>query len=1517
MADLILLPSLERLLPYDKTGVTTAFGLTFSVALGGGKTPADLPKVGDAFLRPWNWGWDGDPFQKISEVIFFSVPGFSEVGRVTLTEGAPDPGVLRKALNGRFLKFQDKSDADTWGWSGAQMTISREKRRWPAFVGEVSVYPYPLPQNLGLSYFLQLAGDSATLGDAVVAAPVIKLKYEGRDVTLVPRNLSQSGERVTLAYVEDPPPPPPTPGDPAAPPPPSPAPELVAETMPYKVAGMTSTRYFDFEKLWVQMKPEDISGTDWRTGLELRLAEQLHLARTIVEWMKAKHSRDESKPEVVKHASSLAWRTLLQLREVLGRLGINKGPEGELLVRAGSLLREEKPFLPDAINTVRNAAQAWWPTVKRSTWLGWLREAVTGVAFTKEGKEPLSPEEITGSGLLDLAVRAALAGGVTEGTEKSVFSSLTVEQTIAELEQLLSNVSTQETVRALFKIEWQAFLKAHPALSGEPLAFALALTKDLPREVDLQRLLLLDHLAERWPRLQNAFASGSDLKKIRSDLKPLYLGILSSLKIPAWEGADLTGVAEDFVGRALPDSKNLSRAEARRTKGLTFQLDTLSTDPGEDMLAQMQGVAVLMRKGSSGEWRCLNMAAANYGESRPPEVLLPARLAYLGDLRSPTVTYDNGPLTVEGPLGAAEVSGAELGEAGDEDRLGGPLVRFAHSAAEIPGLVFGETYHCKAFFVTNSGALPQEIADGNPWKLKPSITGLTGVPFKYQRETPVGALRFLSEDGAGLPPIPPRVAPQIRELSPEQVLPKGDPLFGEKNSSLGKDSLLQTDSMLARTPLLLLAKNFPAKPGYEVKNRFSFKLLPPTVDLQTWDRWVAKDAVKNRRKFVWRSLHELAFEKGDATRNLEDAGVYLDDPAVVAIWAELIKLDESGRRIPQGDPQEIKLDKRLIPAANPADPKAIKADFSNWKAATRTLATEQNREIPVECQVDGSRLTVTLGSGSSQKTLSGDGRLFCLSFYASLGTDAETRFAETENVSREDGRKGTSPWHLLIEVPKELPAAEEKKKELQARLHEAIKPDGKGAETGTLAVKLDMNDPVLKDLNGLVYRAELQHQVWGWRGRPPAPHPDLGPAIVDGTKKKEEILKFEMSEFGERSDDEHRLLPLPRQVTKLREPEFLYKENLNERGPQGDPRALHNRFSARVFSRWEGILREEDSHLEAMEKDTANRWKPLFVPCRHVGDVPVPKVKMVLPLTQGKSEAVSDGPGLMVVVDGPWYEVGGLSEKLVVEVMKVAGPEANPNDLKPDPEYFQIGTDPIVTAESAGKLLGTSGALSTQGNLVEFETIAGAIGHHRDHSQTDPRFLASSFLLSRPTLTVGGQKKAVDISWWFLKLRFKRTLGAGKGESGWSAPFWVQVLPGVERVEEDWFKNGSPQIWVDDNDPKRLWVNPALPAPDPNSRFYLFGVMTRKVIDFAGRPDQEAYVGVWVPDGNSWKIDTTIGDRKDLFIRWIEVQSSQRPDLTKGEELWDRLFKADLADSKRMRIVRISKRFDVKPGRLS
>lgn len=1512
MADLILLPTLERLQPHDdEDAKLKAFGLTFSVALGESHTPETFP-VANSFLTPWNWEEDASNlFQPIEEVSLLSLDGAQRTGPFKVKQEVQQPSGFRRALNRRFGEFKVSKDI-TADWSWAEGTadtkkrtvISRERRSWSAFVGQVSLYPYPLPQGVGLSSRLEMISETALPAqDYVVVAPILKLRHEGWDFVLRADFLKKDNQRVTLVYavekaVQVPPPPgAPPPPDPAPPPPPAPTQppfSIQVETMACSLGSLPQNGYFNFQNLWVRMRPEDISNSEWRAGLEVRLAEQLHVARIIVDWL-IEEVQKAPRPALPDYPT-IAAIVLQQIMETFGP-GLREGPEGKFLDRARFFGKEPVPR--SSVVDLSKEATEWLKKVKEPARIEWIRQAVTGTAPS-------------GSGLLDLAAR-----GETQAERARLLGSLSLEQTVGSLDQLLASLSSPATLRELFRIQWQAFLDSEkPEPSKTAREFAEALVSGLPPEVDLQRLLLLDHLGGYWETFKTALVNPEALAKAYQE------NILKPLGVPGWTETFQGQLAKKIAARVLPTAdEEVRNLDPGRTKGITFQLDTLGDDPGQaDLLAHVQGLGVLMQRKGDSNWKCLNMADAHLDGGSSTQVLLPTRLAYLNDVRSPAVTYDNGPLTAEGPLSPCALSGVRLTESGVaalcEEAPSGidtPLAHFRYAqGAKVPGLVFGETYRIASFMVTNSGAIPKTLSDGNPWQLKKDIRDKDLPPKQAQEETyfremHVGSLRVQPKDPVALPPIPERVAPRVREFSPLEVLPPGDPLFGDHTRP---DLDAQTDSLLAHTPLLLLAKDFPARSGMKVNESILFEVRPPTVDLQTWDRWVAKDASKERRKFIWRSFYQLTHDKGSSTGKLEDAGIYLDDPAVDGIYVEVAELGVAN----PGSWQSLKL--KLIQKKRGASAKPIAADFKNWDEADCTLETEQHETVPISCRVTDEGFVVTAGTETKTFAKTSPARMYRLTVYASLVTDGEKRFLETKTrkeIVRSDGKinNGTSPWHLLIEIPQALPTDPKEIETIEKKLLSALTPDRETAKAGKLTVKLDVSK--LDELKGLLYRAELWHQVWHWRGRPPAEGYEDFPQQEPGGE-------FEMSEFGPRRDDEHRRLPMPRQPG-VGEPVFFYEEDLERQGPQGDRRALAHRFSARVFSRWEGILPEERSSLATIDSATEVRWKPHVVPCRHQGVVPMPKVRLVLPLTEGVSENVEDGPGLLVVVDGPWYEVGGLAERLGVEVMPVNDPKVR-LDQEPakEDQYYQLGTDPIVTAESAGEAFDPHPdpkyqALRLDRFEVVFDRIDGAIGHHRDHSQTDPRFLASSFILARPTIRVAGQKKPLNLSWWFLKLRFRRELtiqGQDKPlVSEWSAPFWVQVLPGVERVEEDWLGEEAHEVKLDD---RGLTVTGAQ-RRDPRPGFHLFAVMTRKVIDFAGRPDQEAYLGVWSwnPLSLAWTPDPRL-DRSvktDLYVRFLEVQSKRNP---LSKDLWDAIFKADQVDSDRARIVRISKRFTVNGG---
>jgi hypothetical protein len=1486
MAELIVLPSLERLQPYDTTG-TQAFGLTFSVALNdAGDLPQDWTQLGRSFLQPWSFRDSGsDGWLPVKSLWFFPWPGGGAGQSIDVqTPGAPRQKVLERALEKRFHKFK----ADQWQWQpvDGKTTVSRAIRPWPAFLGEVSLYPWPLPQALGLSFFVTVPLAQLPAGSAVVAVPVLRLRLGGQTIDLVPRLTSPApspGDTSPVELIYD-----------MVPPPSQPAPVLPrisARTMPCTAPQALTSHYFDFEHLWVKGNKADLAGVDWRMGLEHRLAEQLDLGHAVADWLKEQLATPARRAGVAKSYPRYAWRALVELRKsTLPYLG-NGFPGGNLLRRLAPFWRDDKsePFDRKAADALDAEARPWFSALTDSAqeekdmqdWVSWI---------------PVQGQEG--------ARRSPLLQAAGDG--KTALGRLTLEETVAALDPLAATLATSDVTATLFKGVWKKFLH-EVTLSSRAKAFAQALAQRDPMAgVDLPTSLLQSHVGRRWAELAPAFDGKSDLEGTRQNVVPILQGFLTGLGLPAaWAKARSKQMAQALLP-AGASSRTLSQ------QGLTIQLDTLGQDPASaDLLQHMQGIGLLARKSGTQEWHCLNLAAARIDcETIADPVLVPSRLAYMDGLRAPAVTYDNGPLTAAGPLTPREVAGTELSapKSADDD-LDRPLIELTYSKkTKIPGLVYGQSYDVLPFLVTNSGALPKEIADPShrPWALKPSISGLTGAPVRsgygYRRAEPVGALRVKFQSATGLPPIPPHVAPRLRELEPAQVLPKGDPL-------LARDSTLHADSMLAGTPLLLLAPKDTARPGVEVKEGFDFKIFGPSVSLQTWDRWVALKGEKDRRKFVWRSFYELAHaQMGNDRVALEDAGVYLDDPAVKGFQCELVSFRDDGTKVSRPLKPPIDLGKSPR-AAKAKEKEPIGSDFSNWRTADASLRTEQHEAVQVSCVVDDDgQLKVTVGS---QDFVGEPGsKLHRLSIYAVLEDGAESRFAAKEGV-RDDVPGITSPWHLLIEVAEAMPS----ETDLQSALWKALTPDPKLAEQGTLKVGLSLTDDSLAKLRRHVDRVELWHQVWSWRGRPPAPHPVLAtgqaPAAAEEGKT---YLDFEMAELGERSDDEHRRLPMRRvSPPSVAAASFVYEEDLGQRGPQADLRALHHRFAVRVYSRYEGLLPAAKGQLDSLDfaNPPRSRWRRLFVPCRFRDVVPVPKIKLVLPLTQEGPGDAGRGPGLLAVVDGAWYEVGGLAEHLEVEVMTATA--------KNGQTVYQAGTDPIVTAQSAGiELEAGDGALPAD-RKITFGRIDGAIGHHRDSSRTAPRFLASSFLLSHPTIPAGpGNKK--DHAWWFLKLRFKRTLqlqGTEVRASDFSAPFWVQLLPAIERVESDWF-DPNPDLHLDGRTLK--------PAPKSLSRppFYLFGLMTRKVVDFAGRPDQEAYVGVWWQEGGSWKTDpdNELTDTDLLRIRWIEVQSPRAPAIQRSDDLWRRLFdpfpegpdttrQTAHPDSARARIVRISKPYTV------
>jgi hypothetical protein len=348
----------------------------------------------------------------------------------------------------------------------------------------------------------------------------------------------------------------------------------------------------------------------------------------------------------------------------------------------------------------------------------------------------------------------------------------------------------------------------------------------------------------------------------------------------------------------------------------------------------------------------------------------------------------------------------------------------------------------------------------------------------------------------------------------------------------------------------------------------------------------------------------------------------------------------------------------------------------------------------------------------------------------------------------------------------------------------------------------------------------------------------------------------------------------------------------------------------------------------------------------------VPKIKALFPLTE--STSTSQAPGLMVVLDGPSYEQGGLAEILNVEIARAADPVDASGDKKMD----EAGPDPITETLATGSI-----------EEKRFELV-GPIGHSFDDPATRfPAFTSSSYII-RPTI-VSKSKTAVNPAWWFVKLRFwrslnptlaltdKKNLALSEKTSG----SWMQFLPGfVELRDSNLSVLDFRTSWVESTgeaEPKlRIWyyrvADDGQRAQKPSKydstkftssgpHFRTFVILSRSVFDITGREDQEVYVGVYSPDDAGYWTRltpppaTTVSVSQikpdDLRARIVEVQwhcsagktqdspcrTAPANDITE-QQFWDRLFgtvdeiRADFGlpagdskiDLERARIVRVS-----------
>ena len=935
------------------------------------------------------------------------------------------------------------------------------------------------------------------------------------------------------------------------------------------------------------------------------------------------------------------------------------------------------------------------------------------------------------------------------------------------------------------------------------------------------------------------------------------------------------------------------------SQGVTIQVDRLSKfveggeDDAKDFLRRIAGIGLLMRQSQTtgqAPWRCLNMAELRAETATSDlddrlklvfsKALAPYRMTYQNDLRQALVTYNDNPLIAKSP--AAKLSGGISLENQLGDDIAGRIEYTPANQntnwAKLPPLKFGQTYELAAFVIGNSGALPKELSDGHPAKLRdwaeafqPDFSSAASSPVrrvKYLRRVRVGKPRFSVAGEIGqvgklriqLPRIPDQVFPLAGELKLNPASISGIPLPDPSEDMTFKGTDAVVNAGAQNLPLLLLPSLQTAKP-----TEFMFGLRKPATDLATWNRWLAKDQdaetgsnkpTEEKRKQVWADYHRKAPKDPSRASDDNREDISLDDPAAENFFvAELVV---------------------MRPATTP--PKTVKVDIPP-PTATGGVGLAQSLPSTVLCKhgevselkAVGSQLTVTIGKGEVAEL-----RIYVPVKAQWFDDDNLRRFHKLPPPAKGAWQKYEntyylfSPLRMLLEgATTELPSAEE--------LWNAIRPVAVG---GRLTVHLDRGQAGSMNKFDYVTTVELRRQLWRWQGRPlrefPArtndKQPDINKLPLTPDTPATNAFLWDAEGFGDRGEDDYMLTRAS--LSTLDASPVLFEDDRTQ-----DRRALYYRFAVRAFTRYSGLLelvqkdapKFRDSSRSATTPGTTDvlnpndKWKRFMLNCRWQEEVPKPQVKFVVPLTEAASAGEANKarlPGLLVVLNEGWYEVAGLAETLVAEMQEADSPTGGA-------KLPEFGPDPILTGDAW-----TGGAVKMN--------VSQPLGHTFDTDADAPLFVASSCLLSFPELP-----KNLEDKWSFAKLVFKRSLivnGASDPVvSKPTDPYWVQLLPDFSEFGQN-FDYSKLRLRRSASNPNFVeilnnGVLAALPADPPLAGFNQFSrwlVLTQVIRDMRGRRDQERYVGLYKlgAQGICQPLDeqTRIGNDWKLRGRIVEVQ---------------------------------------------
>ncbi len=763
----------------------------------------------------------------------------------------------------------------------------------------------------------------------------------------------------------------------------------------------------------------------------------------------------------------------------------------------------------------------------------------------------------------------------------------------------------------------------------------------------------------------------------------------------------------------------------------------------------------------------------------------------------------------------------------------------------------------------------------------------------------------------------------------------------------------------ADPPLMLLEPSDAAKKVALVRL--------PSVDMLTFDRWVAMDdfrpndhpTPRTQRLAKWRIKAIVGHE--EIVQSGAEVDASFDDPAVEqTMLAELVPVMSPGDKPPIGvKPIRKEVTLELPDEPNPNDP--YRRALECIRCAPLVLTIERGASASLTPRSTPAGLTVSVPEGQIWEL-----RLYPLVhekwFYPARGSSLPRNLVARFPDLVRDGlpvwsRSGatyvcTAPLRLRIETAAVMEIAGDVLAAMVTTRFASPRIEGEWGLDGYEMPLSKMPDAAMArkiwdtryDL-ARVGAVDLYHQQWRWDGMLPPP---VG-VPPSGWPLRSDRLDFDFPFDSDANQEEWAAVNFARRDLNdfVREPRVavglpFVRTSLYRRDIGGDSRASVHRFAAAAVDRYEPIAPNSRPVWAGgpASSVTPPFFKLLLVPCRRFEPVPKPAFKLIVPLTRA-ADGTEGEPGLLVVLSESWGEIGGVAEALEWRVETASNDDFTLQEAGPEPALHAVSF-----AGSSADIIG--------GHRYELRFDGrGPIGHSYDSALGSVQQIVSTSFVLEPKLLVDGQSVTEEgkrkLPWSFAKIALRRVLIAGGVEgassrdpatfvSKWTVGEWHQMLPdasrfliaergrapardakpldvSLPRFDLRFAQDGLHLVDKEDGG-KDIVPWPAVSAG--NVAFGLVMLVTERVFDAAGRRNTERYRALLEWDGTRLApIDGTLPDKaaqNAVVVRLVEVQWLAKaasigayPRVKVDKSFWEDLIPPKREAETKTRIVRISR----------